>query len=148
MPVVQARGRGSGCGQLRPVRGAGGHGGAGPLPVRTMRRERTHDHLPAVARRADVSRTFLYQNSDAKYMVTTAIIASGDQRRQTRAAIDAQIEAPWHQRALNAEDASRAAYIEIDRSGNASASSSANSAICKLSTPKAPHNASPRRTAR
>jgi hypothetical protein len=82
--------------------------------LRTMRRERTPVTYPAVARRAGVSRTFLYQNTDAKKLVTTAIDASGDQRRRTQAAHDAQVEASWHQRALNAEDALKTAYAEID----------------------------------
>jgi hypothetical protein len=38
----------------------------------------------------------------------------GDQRRRTQAATDAQVEASWHQRALNAEDALKAAHAEID----------------------------------
>jgi hypothetical protein len=82
--------------------------------LRTMRRERTTITYPAVARRANVSRTFLYQNPDAKNLVTTAIAASGDQRRRTQAALDAQLEASWHQRALNAEDALKAAHTEIN----------------------------------
>ncbi|MCK9904545.1 hypothetical protein CC117_30910 [Parafrankia colletiae] len=82
--------------------------------LRTLRRERTPVTYPAVARRAGVSRTFLYQNADAKKLVTTAIAASGDQRRRTHATHDAQVEASWHQRALNAEDALKATYTEID----------------------------------
>jgi hypothetical protein len=38
--------------------------------LRTMRRERTPVTYPAVARRASVSRTFLYQNTDAKNLMT------------------------------------------------------------------------------
>jgi hypothetical protein len=82
--------------------------------LRTLRRERTPVTYPAIARRAGVSRTFLYQNADAQKLVTTAIAASGDQRHRTQAAHDAQVEASWHQRALNAEDALKAAYAEID----------------------------------
>lgn len=82
--------------------------------LRTMRRERTPITYPAVARRAGVSRTFLYQNTEAKNLLSAAITASGDQRRRTQAAHDAQAEASWHQRALNAEDALKAAYAEID----------------------------------
>ncbi len=82
--------------------------------LRTMRRERTAVTYPAVARRAGVSRTFLYQNTDAKTLMSTAIAASGDQRRRTQATHDAQVEASWQQRALNAEDALKAAYTEID----------------------------------
>jgi hypothetical protein len=82
--------------------------------LRTMRRERTAITYPGIARRAGVSRTFLYQNAAAKDLVTTAIAASGDQRRKAHAARDAQVEASWQQRALNAEDALKAAYAEID----------------------------------
>lgn len=82
--------------------------------LRTMCRERTTVTYPAVARRAGVSRTFLYQNTDAKNLVTTAIAASGDERRRTQAAHEAQVGASWRQRALNAEDALKAAYAEID----------------------------------
>jgi hypothetical protein len=41
-----------------------------------------------------VSRTFLYQNVDARNLVTTAIAASGDYRRRIQAARDAQVEGP------------------------------------------------------
>ncbi|MEX5709089.1 DUF6262 family protein [Parafrankia sp. FMc6] len=82
--------------------------------LRTLRRERTPVTYPAVARRAGVSRTFLYQNADAQKLVTAAIAANGDQRRRTQAAHDAKVEASWHQRALNAEDALKAANAEID----------------------------------
>jgi chromosome segregation ATPase len=82
--------------------------------LRTMRRERTPVTYPAVARRAGVSRTFLYQNTDAKNLMTAAIAASGDQRRRAQTAHDAQAEASWHQRALNAEDALKTTYAEID----------------------------------
>lgn len=82
--------------------------------LRTMRRERTPITYPAVAARAGVSRTFLYQNTDAKKLVAVAIEATGDRKRRDRATYDANIEASWHQRALNAEDAIKAAYAEID----------------------------------
>ncbi|MGI5243117.1 DUF6262 family protein [Dactylosporangium sp. CA-139066] len=82
--------------------------------LRTMRRERTPITYPAVARRAGVSRTFLYQNPDAKSLMAAMIAASGDQRRRAQIAHDAQVEASWHQRALNAEDALKTAYAEID----------------------------------
>jgi hypothetical protein len=81
--------------------------------LRTMRRERAAITYPAVARRAGVSRTFLYQNAAAKDLVTTAIAASGDQRRRAQTTHDAQVEASWQQRAFNAEDALKTAYAEI-----------------------------------
>jgi hypothetical protein len=61
-----------------------------------------------------VSRTFLYQNTDAKNLVATAIEATGERNRRDRATHDANVEASWQQRALNAEDAIKAAYAEID----------------------------------
>jgi hypothetical protein len=79
-----------------------------------MRRERTPVHLPrAVARRAGVSRTFLYQNPDAKKLMDAAITATAGRRRHAQARQDEQAEAAWQQRALNAEDALKAAYAEI-----------------------------------
>jgi hypothetical protein len=82
--------------------------------LRTIRRERTAITYPAVARRAGVSRTFLYQNAEASKLITAAIAATSDQRRRTQAAHDAHIQASWHQRALNAEDALKIANAEID----------------------------------
>jgi len=82
--------------------------------LRTIRRERTAITYPAVVRRAGVSRTFLYQNAEASKLITAAIAATSDQRRRTQAAHDGHIQASWHQRALNAEDALKIANAEID----------------------------------
>jgi vacuolar-type H+-ATPase subunit I/STV1 len=60
-----------------------------------------------------VSRTFLYTNPDAKTAVAKAIRESGDQRSRVLAAVDEAREASWHERALNAEDALKAAHAEI-----------------------------------
>ncbi|MGI5149311.1 DUF6262 family protein [Plantactinospora sp. CA-294935] len=84
------------------------------MTLRTMRRERIPITYPAVAARAGVSRTFLYQNADAKNLVATAIEAAGDRRRREQATHDANVEASWQQRALNAEHALKAVYAEID----------------------------------
>jgi small-conductance mechanosensitive channel len=67
---------------------------------------------PAVALRATVSRTFLYENPDARALVTGAI-ATGTGQRIQAAAGDAQQEASWRERALNAEAALKAAHAEI-----------------------------------
>jgi outer membrane murein-binding lipoprotein Lpp len=67
---------------------------------------------PAVALRATVSRTFLYENPDARALVTAAIAAGTGQRVQAAAA-DTQQEASWRERALNAEAALKAAHAEI-----------------------------------
>ena len=68
---------------------------------------------PAVASRAGVSRTFLYDNPAARDLVTAAITRASGQRRHDAAARDAQAEASWQQRALNAEQALKAAHAEI-----------------------------------
>src|SRR6266566_4524293 len=68
---------------------------------------------PAIASRAGVSRTFLYDNPDARDLVTAAITRAGSQRRHDQAGHDAQAEASWQQRALNAEQALKAAHAEI-----------------------------------
>jgi len=67
---------------------------------------------PAVALRATVSRTFLYENPDARALVTGAI-ATGTGQRVHAAAGDTQQEGSWRERALNAEAALKAAHAEI-----------------------------------
>jgi osmotically-inducible protein OsmY len=81
--------------------------------LRQMRRERIPVTYPAVARRAGVSRTFLYQNPDARKLMAASAAAADDGRRRAQARQDEQAEAAWRQRALNAEDALKAAYAEI-----------------------------------
>ena len=70
-------------------------------------------HVAVVARRAGVSRTFLYTNADAKTAVAEAIRESGDQRSRLLAEADDSREATWRERALNAEDALKAAHAEF-----------------------------------
>ena len=81
--------------------------------IARLRREKTPVSVAAVARRADVSRTFLYTNPDAKTAVAQAIQESGDQRSRLLAETDDSRDASWRERALNAEDALRAARAEI-----------------------------------
>jgi chromosome segregation ATPase len=68
---------------------------------------------PAIAARAGVSRTFLYDNPTARDLVATAITRAGSQRQHHTTARDTQAEASWQQRALNAEQALKAAHAEI-----------------------------------
>ncbi|GAA0956700.1 hypothetical protein GCM10009550_42970 [Actinocorallia libanotica] len=75
--------------------------------------ERALVTYPAVARRAAVSRSFLYQNPDAQTLMQAALEATGTQRREDQAAHHAQIEASWRERALNAEEALKTAHHEI-----------------------------------
>ncbi len=89
--------------------------------VRDALRQMRRDHIPAqtamVARRAEVSRTFLYQNEQARKLLADAD-ADADAADRPAAATacrrhDAGQGRPWKDRALNAEDALKAAYAEI-----------------------------------
>jgi chromosome segregation ATPase len=81
--------------------------------IARLRREKTPVSVAAVARRAGVSRTFLYTNQDAKTAVAAAIRATTDKRRQLLADSDDSLDATWRERALNAEDGLKAAHAEI-----------------------------------
>ena len=83
--------------------------------ITRLRREKTPVSVAAVARRAGVSRTFLYTNPDAKTAVAEAIRHADDQRRQLLVETDDSREATWRERALNAEDALKVAHAEIVR---------------------------------
>jgi predicted nucleic acid-binding Zn-ribbon protein len=87
--------------------------------VRDTLRQMRRDHIPVqtamVARRAEVSRTFLYQNEHARKLLADAAAdhpaaAAAASRRQ-----DAGQAGPWKDRALNAEDALKTAYAEISK---------------------------------
>src|SRR6266536_2146898 len=81
--------------------------------VQRMRREKAPVTCQAVARRAGVSRTFLYQNPDARALVAQAAAQATGQRVREQADQADQQEASWRERALNAEDALKAAHAEI-----------------------------------
>jgi chromosome segregation ATPase len=81
--------------------------------IARLRREKAPVSVAAVARRAGVSRTFLYTNPDAKTAVAEAIREAGDHRRRLLVEADASREATWRERALNAEDALKTAHAEI-----------------------------------
>jgi chromosome segregation ATPase len=81
--------------------------------IARLRREKTPVSVAVVARRAGVSRTFLYTNTDAKTAVAEAIREAGDQRSRLLVEADDSREATWRERALNAEDALKAAHAEI-----------------------------------
>ena len=80
--------------------------------IARLRREKTPVSVAAVARRAGVSRTFIYTNADAKTAVSKAIRETSDHRRKVLAEADAR-EAGWRERALNAEDALKVANAEV-----------------------------------
>jgi chromosome segregation ATPase len=81
--------------------------------IARLRREKAPVNVAAVARRADVSRTFLYDNSEARTAVATAMAETGEHRGQPLADQVDEREATWRERALNAEAALKAAHTEI-----------------------------------
>jgi len=78
-----------------------------------LRRGKTPVTYPAVARRALVSRTFLYENPDARALIGKAIAKIAGQQAGVLATTDAQQETSWRERALNAEGALKTAHAEI-----------------------------------
>ncbi|MBT2453024.1 hypothetical protein J7F03_39570 [Streptomyces sp. ISL-43] len=78
-----------------------------------LRREKAQVSVAAVARRADVSRTFLYDNPEARVAVASAMAEAGERRTQMLAEQDDVREATWRERALNAEEGLKAAHAEI-----------------------------------
>jgi chromosome segregation ATPase len=81
--------------------------------VRRLQRAGMTVTYPAVAARAGVSRTFLYDNADAHRALADAIGREHADREGRFVEADSQREASWRARALNAEDAVKAAHAEI-----------------------------------
>jgi len=69
--------------------------------------------MAAVARTADVSRTFLYEHADARALVDAAVSQAAGRRVQDRQAVQDELEASWRERALNTEAALKSAHAEI-----------------------------------
>jgi hypothetical protein len=111
-----------------------------------LKREKAQPSVAAVARRAGVSRTFVYDNSEARAAVSAALAQAGEQRVQLLTDQDAEREATWRERALNAEDALKAATPRSRLSAPASPNSSARSGIWKPNGLKRPSSGSPPRT--
>lgn len=81
--------------------------------LRHMHSEHARITTQAVARRADVSRSFLYQNPDARRLLEEATARAGGQHTRDLAHEDAAAEAVWRERALNAEAGLKTAHQEI-----------------------------------
>jgi chromosome segregation ATPase len=81
--------------------------------IARLLRENAPVLVAAVARRADVSRTFLYDNAEARAAVAAAMEQAGERRSLTLAEQHDEREATWRERALNAEEALKAARTEI-----------------------------------
>ncbi|MFB7109197.1 TIGR04141 family sporadically distributed protein [Streptomyces sp. NPDC056291] len=105
----------------RIVRSLGGY--LDDLPLTRSRYTRgkavTQVSVAAVARRADVSRTFLYDNAEARAAVASAMAEVGTARSQPLAEKAEEREAAWRERALNAEETLKGAHTEIHRRGSA-----------------------------
>ncbi|GHJ29572.1 hypothetical protein TPA0910_40050 [Streptomyces hygroscopicus subsp. sporocinereus] len=80
--------------------------------IARLRREIAQVSVVAVARRGDVSRTFLYDNVEARAAVAAAMAQAGEHQSRTLAEQGDEREATWRERALNAEDALEAAHTE------------------------------------
>jgi chromosome segregation ATPase len=81
--------------------------------IQHMQRRRLPVTYPAIASRAGVSRTFLYDNPAARDLISAAIARTATRRQHDQADRDAQAEASSQQRALNAEQALKTAHAEI-----------------------------------
>jgi chromosome segregation ATPase len=81
--------------------------------IRQIKREKAQPSAAAVARRATVSRSFIYDNPEARAAVAAALAEAGERRVQLLTEQDGQREATWRERALNAEDALKIAHAEI-----------------------------------
>ncbi|WP_327411476.1 DUF6262 family protein [Streptomyces sp. NBC_01233] len=70
-----------------------------------LRRERGRMTVRAIAGRAGVSATFLYENTDARTLVKAAVADSRSRHDRLGQEQHDRIEASWRERALNAEAA-------------------------------------------
>jgi chromosome segregation ATPase len=69
-----------------------------------LRRERSRLAVRAIAQRAGVSTTFLYENADARDLVQAAVTDSKSRHDRVTKDEHERIEASWRERALNAEE--------------------------------------------
>jgi predicted nucleic acid-binding Zn-ribbon protein len=82
--------------------------------LQQMRREHAPVTPAAVARRTGVSRSFLYQNAEARALVMTAAAGNAkDADAQASTPAPAPATGPWRERALNAESELKRAHGEI-----------------------------------
>lgn len=81
--------------------------------ITRTRRDKTPISVAALARRANVSRTFLYTNPDARHQIDEATASARAQHAGDLNAQDDARESTWRERALNAEEALKTARAEI-----------------------------------
>lgn len=78
-----------------------------------LRRERSRLAVRAIAQRAGVSATFLYENADARSLVQAAVTDSKSRHDRVTQDEHERIEASWRERALNAEEQLTSSHNEI-----------------------------------
>ncbi|MGC9501829.1 DUF6262 family protein [Streptomyces sp. WG7] len=78
-----------------------------------LRCERSRLAVRAIAQRAGVSTTFLYENADARRLVQAAVTNSKSRHDRAAQEEHERIEASWRERALNAEEELTRAQNEI-----------------------------------
>ncbi|MFF3934339.1 DUF6262 family protein [Streptomyces hirsutus] len=78
-----------------------------------LKRQKAAVTVAAVVRRAGVSRTFLYENPDARALVADAVGQGSLTQDRTGPRLNTPNDTAWRERALNAEDALKAAHGEI-----------------------------------
>jgi hypothetical protein len=78
-----------------------------------LKRQKVPVTVAAVVRRAGVSRTFLYENSDARELVSGSVDRAAAAPDLNGARSEVHAETAWRERALNAEEALKAAHNEI-----------------------------------
>jgi hypothetical protein len=81
--------------------------------IAQLRRETERLTVTAIARRASVSNTFLYENPQARAMAQDAVAATHTRRARRSTEEHDRIEATWRERALNAEEGLTLAHNEI-----------------------------------
>ncbi|MFI1868717.1 DUF6262 family protein [Streptomyces jumonjinensis] len=81
--------------------------------INQLRRERGRLTVRAVAERAKVSATFLYENTDARVLVQQAVADHRNRHDHEAQQEHERIEASWRERALNAEEELARAQKEI-----------------------------------
>src|SRR5277367_6437480 len=114
--------------------------------IARLRREKAPITVAVVARRAGVSRTFLYTNPDAKTAVAEAIRQTGNQQHRLAVETDNARKSTWRERALNAEDALKTAHTDFCFNATAFANCSARSATWKPNGHAMSSSESPPRT--
>jgi chromosome segregation ATPase len=80
-----------------------------------LRRDNTKLTVASIARRANVSRTFVYDNPQARAAVAAALAAASERHGQLNLEQSNAQEAVWRERALNAEEGLKTARTEIVR---------------------------------